>query len=394
MKNSLLKLSCTYVITSLILMSCEKEKMVLPDITPCNLTTDYSTHPKHTTYQSIIEKYTKMGIVGLSVYIKQDNIVWQGASGMANIESSTPLQPCHYAYSASVGKTYCATAIMLLVESGQLKLDDKINTYLSADLCGKIANGNQATIKQLLNHTAGIPNVDDDPKFGTVLFNDPYNLNRETILSFIYDKKALNSPGEVYHYSSTGYELLTLIIDKVTGSHVDFYRKELLKANKLSNTFYKEPYSTLAPKLPNNYFERYGNGKIENISRVNFHLQDVLTGSDGIIATLSDYGTFLEKLLNNEIVTSDSLEEMKQFIPTDNSRTEGYGLGLRVRNSLYGPYMGHGGRSIGAGMDLYHFIDKNTTICLSTNLGTYVETDLVNQYQGPLFKEIIDAVFQ
>ncbi len=395
MKHYLLKLSCIAALTSLSLMSCKKEKMVLSDITPCNLATDYSTHPKHTTYQTILEKYTKMGIVGLSVYIKKDNVVWQGSSGMANIENNIPLQPCHLAYSASVGKTYCAAAIMLLVEAGQLKLDNKINMYLSADLCGKIANGNEATIRQLLNHTAGIPNVDDDPNFGTMLFNDPYNLTRETTLSFIYDKKALNSPGEAYHYSSTGYELLTLIIDEVTGaSHVDFYRDELLKANNLSNTFYKESYSTLSERLPNNYFERYGNGKIENISKVNFHLQQALTGSDGIIATTSDYGIFLEKLLNNEIVTPSSLEEMKQFIPTDNSHTEGYGLGLRVRNSLYGPYIGHGGRSIGAGMDLFHFIDKNTTICLSTNLGTYIESDLVNLYQGALFQEIIDAVFQ
>lgn len=395
MKYFLLKLSSIVVLTSFNLMSCQKEKMVLSEVMPCDITTDYSTHPKHTAYQTILEKYTNKGIVGLSLYVKEDNVVWQGSSGMASIENNIPLQPCHLAYSASVGKTYCAAAIMLLVESGKLKLDDKINAYLPSDVCDKIANGNEATIRQLLNHTAGIPNVDDDPNFGTMLFNDPYNLDRETILSFVYDKKALNSPGEVYHYSSTGYELLTLIIDEVTeGSHVDFYRKELLNANSLSNTFYQESFSSLSERLPNNYFERYGNGKIENISKVNFHLQNVLTGSDGIIATLSDYGDFLEKLLSNEIVSPSSLEEMMQFIPTDDSHTEGYGLGLRVRNSLYGPYIGHGGRSIGAGMDLFHFIDKNTTICLSTNLGTYVESDLVNLYQGALFQEVMDVVFQ
>lgn len=395
MKHCSLELGWFAVLASLSLLSCEKEEMVLSDVTPCNLTTDYTSHPKHPIYQTILEQYTRMGIVGLSVYIKKDGIVWQGSSGMAAIETNTPLQPCHLAYSASVGKIYCAAAIMLLVDSGQLNLDDKINTHLSANLCSKIANGNEATIRQLLNHTAGIPNMDDDADFGTMLFNAPYNLNRETIISFVYNKKAVNPPGAAYHYSSTGYELLTLIIDKVAEkSHVDFYREDLLAANDLTSTLYKEPYSTVAERLPNNYFERYGNGEIENISKVNYHLQQALTGSDGIIATLSDYGIFLEKLLNNEIVDASSLEEMKQFIPTDTSHQEGYGLGLRVRTSPYGPYVGHGGRSLGAGMDLFHFVDKNTTICLSTNLGTYLETDLVNQYQGPLFQEIVDAVFQ
>lgn len=394
MNHLLFKISCLVSIV-LYLISCKEEKMILSETAPCVISQDYSMHPKNKKYQSILDKYNQKGIPGLVLYIKRDSMVWQGASGTAVLETNVPLKPCHLAYSASIGKVYCATAILLLVEKGFLQLDDKINTYLSSDLCDKIANGNEATIRQLLNHSAGIPNIDDELSFGTTLFNDPYGLNRENILSFIYNKKALNKPGENYHYSSTGYELLSLIIDQVTGeSHVKFYRESLFKKANLSNTFYKEPYNKLSERLPNNYFERYGNGNIENISKVNFHLQNELTGSDGIIATVADYGIFLEKLLNNEIVSPHSLSEMKKFIPTNSSLTEGYGLGLRVRASPYGAYIGHGGRSIGAGMDLFYFENTNTTICLSTNLGTYVETDLVNQYQGALFQEIITTVFQ
>lgn len=394
MHHLLFKISCL-IIMVMYFFSCREEKMILSETAPCVTSQDYSMHPKHENYQSILDKYTQKGIVGLVLYVKKDSIVWQGASGMAVIEKNIPLKPCHLAYSASVGKVYCATAILLLVEKGLLQLDDKVNNYLSLDLCNKIANGNEATIRQLLNHSAGIPNMDNAPGFGTTLFNDPYGLNRKNILSFVYNKKALNKPGENHHYSSTGYELLSLIIDKVTGeSHVNFYRESLFKEKGLSNTFYKEPYNKLSERLPNNYFERYGNGNIENISKVNFHLQNELTGSDGIIATVADYGLFLEKLLNHEIVSPNSLLEMKNFIPTDNSLTQGYGLGLRIRASPYGAYIGHGGRSIGAGMDLFHFENGNTTICLSTNLGTYVETELVNQYQEALFQEVITTVFQ
>lgn len=394
MKTLLLKIT-GFLLIAICLASCEKEEIFLSEIEICTISEDYSADPKHETYQAILDKYTKNGIVGLSLYVKKDNEIWQGSSGMASIENNIPLQPCHLAYSASIGKIYCAVAIVLLVESGKLGLDDKINLYLPTDLCNKIANGNKATIRQLLNHTAGIPNVDDDVNFGLTLFNDPYQLNRENIISYIYNKKALNEPGEVYNYSSTGYELLTMIIDEVIGdSHLGYYRDTLFNQYDLLNTYYKEPYSKLSARLPDNYFERYGNGKIENISSVNFHLQNALTGSDGIIATLEDYGLFIEKLMNHEIVSSTSLSEMKKFIPTNDEQTEGYGLGLRVRNSPYGSYIGHGGRSLGAGMDLFYFEDTKTTICLSTNLGTYVSTDLVDQYQGALFYEIVTAAFQ
>lgn len=378
---------------SLFCSSCAREDMEITETMSC-ITNDYQDHSKNEQYLTILEKYRKLGLPGISVSIYHEDTLWQGAIGYASIEQQQKLQPCHLAYSASVGKTYCATAILLLAEQGKLQLDDRIDEYLSQSLCDKIANGHTATIRQLLNHSSGIPNVDDNTQFGTTLFNAPYSLTREKIIGFMSNKKALHTAGDAYHYSSTGYELLTKIIDKVTEEPHELYiREQLLMAHGLIQTYYHEDFNSLATQLPNNYFERYGNGKIENISQVNFHLQNTLTGSDGIIASPTDYVLFLQKLLQGDILSEASLAEMKSFIPVDGSTDEGYGLGLRIKKSPFGHYLGHGGRSLGAGMDLYHFPDSNTTICLSTNLGTYVESDLVNLYQGPLWVELVTAIF-
>jgi D-alanyl-D-alanine carboxypeptidase len=380
----------------IIFSACKKEEVNIPETAECKFSEDYSSHPKAIAFQNILDKYRKKGLVGISLYVKQDGTgIWQGSAGMTSIEKNIPLSPCHLMYSASVGKIYCATAIMLLVEAEKIKLDDKIEVYLDASLCAKIPNGRQATVRQLLNHTAGIPNVDDDLNFGTTLFNNPYSLNTEKILSFVYHQKPIAEVGLSHHYSSTGYELLAKIIDKVTNKpHIEFYRENIFKKIQLNDTYYKAPYAQIAARLPNNYFERFGNGKLENISKINYHLQNELTGSDGIIASMSDYGLFLEKLLNAEIVSSNSLKEMQKFIPTDGSRTVGYGLGLRARNSPYGIYIGHGGRSLGAGMDLYFFPQRKTTICLATNVGTYVETPLVNEFSGALWSEVVIEAFK
>lgn len=392
--NKLYKI--TWLVTVCFLcLACNKKEIEVNEISSCNLATDYSTHPKNEKLQAILDKYAGKGLVGISVSINQDGERWEGTSGFASIEKGVKLQPCHLMYSASIGKLYCAVATMLLVEQGKIELDAKINNYLPSEITDRIANGNTATVRQLLNHTAGLPNVDNNLNFGTTLFNDPYSLNTENILEFIYDEKAIYEPGEKHHYSSTGYELLTRIIDQVAGEdHAVFYRKNLFQAYGFNDTYYEEPLENLASRLPNNYFERYGNGKIENISQVNFHLQNALTGSDGIIALPSDYVAFLTRLMNEEILSVESLEQMKQFVFTNEEETVAYGLGLRARQSPYGIYVGHGGRSLGAGMDLYHFPSKKTTICLSTNLGTYLESDLVNIYQGPLWVELVDAVFE
>ncbi len=378
------------------LASCSKDEIFLPETQSCVSSINYiPPHPKSDEFQSILDKYKKKGLVGISVFINQDGLQWEGSSGFASLEQKIELEPCHLMYSASVGKMYCATAVLLLAEQKKIHLDSKIDLYLDKELTDKIANGHTATIRQLLNHTSGIPNVDDDLEFGTNLLNAPFSLTRDGILKFMYGKKAIANAGEKHFYSSTNYELLTKLIDKVTGvPHQIFYQEELIDKFDLYDTYYKTDRKSIANRLPNSYFERFGNGKLENISEVNYHLQNTLTGSDGIIATPRAYANFITKLLNGFILNKESLAQMKKFVPTDDTKTEGYGLGLRAKNSPYGLYLGHGGRSLGAGIDLYYFEDKNTTICISTNLGTYVETDLVNQFNGSLFTEIVNAVLK
>ncbi|MEO6000091.1 MAG: serine hydrolase [Chitinophagaceae bacterium] len=110
-------------------------------------------------YQALLDEYVKKGVPGLVVLIKTPNEgLWIGTSGYSGIEVKTPMQKCNIVYSASIGKTFFAVAIMKLAEEGKLNLDDKINQYLHVDICDKIPSGNTATIRNLLGQRAGISN--------------------------------------------------------------------------------------------------------------------------------------------------------------------------------------------------------------------------------------------
>ena len=148
--------------------SCSKTDIDRPAILDCTLekVIIYKTNPKSTIYQSIIDKYVKLGLPGVILLVKNDSGFYVGASGMADIKEGIKMQPCHISKIASVTKFELGVAMMRLQEKGILSLDDPISKYISKDILDKISNGNEPlTIRNLLNHTSGIYDIIDDPGF-------------------------------------------------------------------------------------------------------------------------------------------------------------------------------------------------------------------------------------
>jgi D-alanyl-D-alanine carboxypeptidase len=379
--------------------SCNKDELNQPDSFNCNLPFADSSvnNPKNSDYQTLLDKYVKEGLPGLVVLIKTPNEgLWIGSSGYARIEDKTLMKKCNIVYSASIGKTYCAVAIMQLVDEGKLKLDDKINLYLSAEICDNIPNGNTATIRNLLGHTSGIPNFDVNIQYVADVINNPFSITTNDLIKYEYGKNALFQPGEGYHYSSTGYELLARIIDNVTGeNHSKYYTSHIFHPLGLNNTYYKNETGFPKPEgLVNCYFDRLGDGKIENVSDVNNYLTQILTGSDGIMAPIYDYYLFIEALLKGHLVSSKSLQQMTTWHDTYSSHPETkYGLGLFKKETKYGYEIGHGGAAMGAAISLYYFPEHDITIATASNLGTFLDTDLSLKYEG-FRKELLDVVFK
>ena len=126
-------------------------------------TIDTDNIPEHSgSYESILEVFTKKGHPGVGAFIEtEEEGIWNGSAGFACIENKTPISPEHLFFSSSCAKAYTATAILMLYEDGKINLDHCIDQYLPKSISDQVPNGHSATVRQLPQHSSGIPDGDE-----------------------------------------------------------------------------------------------------------------------------------------------------------------------------------------------------------------------------------------
>jgi D-alanyl-D-alanine carboxypeptidase len=156
------------------------------------------------------------------IIVDKSNIIFEHCSGLADIKSRTPLNMDHTMAAFSMTKPITAIAILQLVEVGKLKLEDKVNTYI------KHPYSRDTTIRQLLNHTAGIPNP--IPLKWVRLANNDAGFNEDAALNDVLKEnpKSDHAPGVKYEYSNIGYWLLGKVIEAVTKEDYRTYVKQTI----------------------------------------------------------------------------------------------------------------------------------------------------------------------
>jgi D-alanyl-D-alanine carboxypeptidase len=163
------------------------------------------------------------------------------------------------------------------------------------------------------------------------------------------------------------------MVDHVSGiDHAILMREKIFKPLKLTNTYYHN-FDNCKDRLVNTYFDRFGNGVIENVSVAQLVSVSSLLGDDGIAATPSDYIKFLDGLNDGDLLTTETKDEMRQWV--EGVYGPAYGLGLsawRKHKEVIG--YGHSGGGYGAGCILYHFPEQDVTIFMGVNVCTLVSS--------------------
>jgi CubicO group peptidase (beta-lactamase class C family) len=203
--------------------------------------------------QAMLTDFVENGpFTGLAVGIVKDNrIIFTGEYGTANISTDAPVVSSTLFHQASVSKTFVVTAVMQLVERGQVELDSPVTNYLPYF---KMEDERypQVTVGQLLNHTSGMPDEEDyawdRPEY------DAESLER--YVKSISRHKLLSEPGTCFAYSNIAYEILGDLIAKVSGLSFEQYMQEniLEPAGMLSSSFLKQAMAAdlAAPHVLNN----------------------------------------------------------------------------------------------------------------------------------------------
>ncbi|MFF7415532.1 serine hydrolase domain-containing protein [Streptomyces lydicus] len=236
----------------------------------------------------------------------------------------------------SITKMFVSTVILQLEAEHRLSIDDKVEKWLP----GRVPVGSPITIRQLLQHTSGLPD------FKAHLTLTPANRKNEytpdQLLALIKDDKPDFPPGRAWQYSNTNYLLAGMIIDKVTGHD---WRQEverrIIKRQHLANTW--APGKVTKFRGPHMHGYDANGPEPKELVDVT-ELSPTMADSAGeMISNAEDATHFLRSLLGGELLPVKQLAEMKAAVPAP-ALKGGYGLGLMRTDLKCGiSVWGHGG---------------------------------------------------
>jgi len=344
-------------------------------------------HPMKDSLQFIVDKYISEGIPGAQVVVKNNDGWFYLAGGFAKIETEEPFHSGGAAWLFSITKTYTATLIMKQIEANAINVDSLIDRYLPQDVLEKISGHEKITVRMLLNHTSGIVNVTDLPEFVVGQLNDPLNQpSIEQRLNMVKGKPLVFEPGTDFMYSNTNYLLLQLILEKVSNkSYWQLLNEQILQPTQLAHTYHDlSEQQTIDLGFPNYYFDRHANEQLENITKWNSALANASDAYGALAATPADVILFHEALLNGEIISESSLEEMQNWVEGVNSTEPEYGEGFEYWqfNPGSSPQFGHEGDGIGCSTQFFYVPDNHTYLYININAG--------RQLYGPYLFKITD----
>lgn len=157
------------------------------------------------------------------------------ATGVANTATGRPMTTDLFTRIGSETKTFTVTALLKLVDDGRIRLDDPISKYIRG-----VPNGRRITLRHLAEMRSGLFSYTDDPDFQHDLLSDPYRrFTPHEVLAYGFKHKNTFAPGAQFQYSNSNLVLLGLVIEKVSGRHVeDFIHERVLRPAHLDDTLF------------------------------------------------------------------------------------------------------------------------------------------------------------
>jgi D-alanyl-D-alanine carboxypeptidase len=258
-----------------------------------------------------------------------DTIVYTGTRGRAHIELGVPLQAAHVFRIASITKMFVAASVLKLAEDGALSLDEPVARRLP-----EMSEGRGMTVRQLLNHTAGV--------------SDTAQASERSLTSRGYDRFARVAaigqrpvdfpPGSNWRYSNAGYIVLGALVERIAGTPwYSTLDRQFFDRLGLRHTGYAE-----AGPLRSSRVAGYTTvaGQVRNVEFISPTIPD---GAGGLVSTADDLFRWCRALAAGRVITRESVREMMTPAAETNGSTR-YGLGVYVWTVRGETMIGHTGQ--------------------------------------------------
>ena len=183
---------------------------------------------------ALMEKYAD-GPGGAVMVIQNGEIVHQNGYGLADVDNGTPITTDTVFHLGSVGKQFTAMGVMILAEQGLLNYDDPIKMHLPE----LEWMGEDVTVRTLLHHTSAIMGYDDSDDIYNALVASADKPGNDDLLKVLsVQGSMLANPGDEYNYSNAGYDLLGILIERLSGQdYPTFMDENIFIPLGMSNTF-------------------------------------------------------------------------------------------------------------------------------------------------------------
>ena len=268
---------------------------------------------------------------GNAYIIQNDEVLLNYSGGYADMANEIPNTIETRFASASMGKTFVAVGILQLIEERKLKFEDTLGSLLDIDL--KRIDPD-VTVKQLLNHTSGVPDYFDESVMDDyeALWTDFPNYrirHNEDMLPLFIDKPMMYPKGVKFQYNNTGYILLAMIIEKITGMDFDVY----LKQNVFDKCGMRDTGYFAFDRLPARCANSYIYCPETEDFRTNIYSVGAKgTGDGGAFVTVGDIVKFWNGLIRHELLSEEMVSQMFSKQSGDgNDPEEGYyGFGVWI----------------------------------------------------------------
>ncbi|MGW9478306.1 serine hydrolase domain-containing protein [Saccharomonospora azurea] len=289
----------------------------------------------HAETQAVLDAYHANTGPGAAVHAGDSTESWTLSSGTATVFEDRPITATDHFRIASQTKTFTAAVVLQLFDEGRVDLDAPIEQYLPGVVTGNF-DGTVITVRQLLNHTSGLPR---DVAGAAANPDGTYEL--AALVASAMDDAPQSAPGEALNYSNIGYLVLGMLIEDLTGQSVgDAITERIIEPLGLTDTSFPAPGDR---ELPAPYVNGYQGFKVGGAfvwldwtTRIEL---SAWSSAGAMASTFEDLATFYRALLDGDVISEAALDDMRG---TPNSI---YGLGLFAQElSCGGVAWGHNGR--------------------------------------------------
>ncbi len=318
---------------------------------------------------SVFARYNG-SVPGCAVGVYQNGAVaFAKGYGLANVEYDVPITPTTPFIVGSVSKQFTAAAIALLVEEHRIALDDDIHKYVP-----ELPDyGKRITIDHLVHHTSGLRDWWELVGIAGLRYDDTYTV--QDVLDMTARQRALNfAPGDRYLYSNTGYILLGVVVQRVTGRSLrEFAAERFFGPLGMTSSHYQDDHRETVRGRAYAYSPA-SNGRYP----INVWNND-LVGQGGVMTTVVDLQKWDENFYTGKVGGAGFLARQLQRGKLNSDSTLSYAFGLEVGSYRGLPVVEHTGSTGGYRAVITRFPTKHTSVVALCNVSNAVPATLVRR---------------